>query len=530
MTLRLVGRDLEIATVRDLIVRRAVLGEKPFLYIDDEMLTYREADIRSNRFANTLAGLNVSKGDVVSTFLHNSLDHACIWFACAKLGAIFAPLNVSLQAVDLEYSLKDTTAQILILEEELLPKYLGVRGRLDIRHEVLLGDPRTAEQFGMMSAEVLYSQDASLPSVEILPSDPIGIVYTGGSTGLPKGVLVPHLYHLAFATRYREISESTPADVMYESGHIFHSGGQQLGVIGPMFSEMTSVMTRWFSVSRLWPIINKHRATLVHVPGAMLGPILDRTPKDGGPDHPIRLAVGMGTGQIRPAIREEFERRFGFPLLEVYGQTEMGAMFLSERVNEQRQGSSGHSYGWAEIRVADEEDRSLPPNTEGQILIRPAEPYTFMLEYFNKPEATARSWRNLWHHTGDIGYLDEDGFLFFKGRQAFWIRRRAENISAFEVEQTITAHPSVAECAAVGVPSELGEEEIKVYIVVRDGHGVNPQEIVSWCADRVAYFKVPRYIEFVDEVPRTAAKGDIDRNKLRGYGIRDAWDREAKAE
>jgi crotonobetaine/carnitine-CoA ligase len=525
--MRLVGHELEETTIGGLVRARAALGDKPLIWIDDEMLTYGDAHESSDRYANALASLGVVKGDVVATYAYNSVDHVRVWFACAKLGAIWAPINVSLRADDLEYTLRDTTAKILIIDAELLEHYHAVRDRPAFAHQILLGTRETAAQAGMTHSSILAEGSTAAVRTDVLPSDPVAIVYTGGSSGLPKGVLIPHLNELAVALRYQDVAQARSTDVMYECGHLFHSGGQQLGVMGPLYCGMTSVMNRWFSVSRLWDIVNRHGANLVHVPGPMLGPIMDRTPADGGPDHPVRLALGVGTGQVRREIRDAFERRFGFPLLEVYAQTEMGVLVCSQRVNERRPGSSGHSYGWATVQIVDEHDRPLPAGVEGEIVTRPTEPYTFMLGYHNKPEMTAQTWRNLWHHTGDLGYLDEDGFLFFKGRKAFWIRRLGENVSSFEVEKTIGELPAVLECAVVGVPSDIGDEDIKVYVIAREAMTIAPREIVEWCAARIASFKVPRYVEIVGELPRTAVKNDIDRTKLKALGKGNAWDREA---
>jgi crotonobetaine/carnitine-CoA ligase len=527
---RLMGHEIELATIGEVVEARAALGTKAFLTIEGETLTYRDADLRSNRYAHALASFGVSKGDVVTTFLYNSIDHVCIWFACAKLGAIWAPLNVSLHQTDLGYAVAQTAPKVFITEDALTEGYLPIRDAARPPCEILVGDHAVASSLGMHHVDVLNEgDDEPLPHV-VGPEDPCGIVYTGGSTGLPKGALVPHLYYIAVALRYREIAQATPADVMYECGHLFHSGGQGLGVLGPLYSEMSCVMHRWFSVSRVWDLINEHRANIVHVPGPMLGPILDRTPPAGGPDHEIRLALGIGTGQVRRSVRDAFEQRFGFPLLEVYAQSEMGVLICSERVGEQRQGSSGHAYGWAQLAIVDELDQELPPGHVGEIVTRPTHPYTFMLGYYGTPEVTNATWRNLWHHTGDLGYLDDDGYLFFTGRRAYWIRRRGENISSFEVEKVLSEHPAVEDCGVVGVPSELGDEDVKAYVLLRDGQSAREAELVEWCAANIAYFKVPRYVELVDELPRTASKGDVDRTLLKQLGVGAAWDRETDTE
>src|SRR5487761_966068 len=527
--MKLHGEDVDVTTIAQLVRARALEGEREFLSIRGESLTYRDADRRSTRIANALANLGVKKGDVVATFLYNSIDTVLIWFGCAKLGAIWSPINVSLGVDDLTYTLGDGGARVLITEQELLPVVEQLPpSLLQARVVLAYGEPKSNSDGALLPASLLNEgSDAPIETVVNL-SDPMAIIYTGGTTGMPKGVLVPNLYYIAAAMRFRDVAMATSEDVMYESGHLFHSAGQQLGVIGPMFCRMKSVMTKWFSVSHFWETIRANNVTVMHPPGTMLGPILDLPPSELDIAHRVRVGVGTGTGMVRRAIRDEFERRFNVTLLEVWAQTEMGVLLCSERLDQRRPGSSGHSDGWAEVRAVDEFDQQLAAGEIGELMVRAAEPYTFMLGYWNKPDEMVRTWRNLWHHTGDLGHVDEDGYVYFVGRQAHWIRRRGENVSAFEIEKLLASHPDIVECAVVGVPSAIGDEDIKAYIQIRDGGiSVTPESVIEWATGRIAYFKVPRYLEFVAEFPRTATKNEIKRQDLKALGIGSAWDRDA---
>jgi crotonobetaine/carnitine-CoA ligase len=527
--MKLHGEEVDITTVAELVRSRANLGDKVFIRLRGRTLTYQEADQMSTRFANGLAGLGITKGDVVSTLLYNSVDAVLIWFACAKLGAIWNAINVSLRSDDLAYTINDSGARLLVTEDELLPAFLEAQGRLEKLGQVIVdSSAENAATLGFLPLSILAASNDRDVRVDLAPSDPIGIIYTGGSTGMPKGVLVPNLYYIAAAMRFRDVSQAKQDDVIYESGHLFHSGGQQLGVTGPMFCRMTSVMGKWFSVSRFWDTVREHDATVIHVPGTMLGPLIDLEPNELDGAHRVRLGVGTGTGMIRREIRDEFERRYKVRLLEVWAQTEMGVLLCSERLDQRRVGSSGHSDGWATVRAVNELDQPVASGEVGELVTRPTDPFTFMLGYVNKPAEMLHTWRNLWHHTGDIGYVDADGYVYFVGRHAHWIRRRGENISCFEVEKTIGLHPAIQECAVVGVPSELGDEEVKAIVMLRAGvEPVPPESIVEWCKSRIASFKVPRYIEFVHDFPRTSAKGEIERSKLKAAGVGLAWDRES---
>ncbi len=456
--------------------------------------------------------------------MYNSLAQALIWFGCAKIGAVYAALNVSLAKDDLAYSLDDTGAVLLVVDDELAPAFNAAASALAAPPRVLVLGAADAVP-GALPFDDLLAGAERLPDAEVKATDPMAIVYTGGSTSMPKGVLVSHLYYIAAAIRYAEIAEATKDDVHYANSHFFHIGGQQFAITGPLYIGMTGVMDKWFSASRYWDIVRKHGATVIDPIGTMMAALLRQPESETDRDHKVRVGVGIAAAQVRGELRDRFEERFGTPMLEVYSMTEMGVLICSERSFDRKHGSCGRPHGWADVMVADANDNPLPANTTGQLLLRTKVMNTAMIRYVNKPEETIAAWRNLWYHSGDLGYLDDDGYVFFVGREAHWIRRRGENVSAFEVEKAITAHAAVVDCAVVGVPSELGEEDIKAYIQLSDQvERPDPAELVAWCKARIAYFKVPRYVAFVDQFPRTMTKNEIARHELRDRGIGQAWD------
>ena len=522
--MQLNGIELEHTNMRDVFLARRSLGDKALLICDDETLTYAAADEQSNRIASSMAAHGVVKGDVVATFMYNSVDHAAIWIACVKLGAIFAALNVSLAPNELVYSLGDTNAKMIIVDHDLIEVYQQARpGFTHVPVEVLWRGP---DLDGFIEFPKLLEGGNALPEVELAPNDPMSIIYTGGSTSMPKGVLAPHLHYIAAAERYKEITDSRPDDVHFANSHFFHLGGQQFGLMGPLYCGTTGVMTRWFSVSNYWRIARETGATIIDPIGTMIAALLSLEPSDADRDHNVRVGIGIASGQVRSSFRTDFEERFGVPLLEVYAMTEVGVLLCSERLHDKTVNTCGKTYGWADICIVDEQECPVPTGEQGQILLRPTATNTFMLEYINKPQETINAWRNLWYHSGDIGYLDDDGYLHFVGRQAHWVRVRGENVSAFEVEKVLSAHDGVEDCAIVGVPGDLGEEDIKAYVQLVPGSTLSPDEVVSWCAEQVAYFKVPRYVEYVTEFPRTITKQEIERHELRARGVGAAWDRD----
>jgi carnitine-CoA ligase len=518
---------LEARTLPELIEARAArYGNKILVHIADEQISYADAHRRSDSLASGLSALGFRPGDRIASFRHNCVEEVVLWFACSKLGVVWVPLNVSLVERDLTYTLNDCGARMLVVDAAGLAAYGEVRDRIKLpEYEVLSSEVEPPPDSEYMSFDVLMSEGEFSSSAVIGPGTPCAVTYTGGSTGMPKGVIIPHFAYVATGMRYQEATGATDADTMVALGHLFHVGGQQVGLMGPMFCGMTTVLSKWFSASGYWDLVRRYKATIIDPFGSVVVPLLRQPASERDREHNVRSTVGTGTGGLPPGARDEFEARFGVAFNEVYAQTEVGCMLVNWRPWDQRAGSCGRAHGWADVAVLNESDQPQPAGATGQIALRPLVPHTFMLGYLNKPEMTVNSWRNQWHHTGDLGYLDSDGYLYFVGRAAHWMRVRGENVSALEVESVISELREVAEVAVVGVPAERGEDDVKAYVILKDRSApFDPAVIVDACEAVLAYFKVPRYVEVVADFPRTLVKQEVRRQELVALGVGEAWD------
>lgn len=527
-TILLNGHSVTTPTLASVLRERASLGDKIYALVDDEELSFAEADRRASSIAHHLMAAGIKPGDVVVTYMYNSIDHVCAWFGCAKIGAIWAPVNIALVNLDLLYTLRNASPKAFFIDADLLPNYEQIRNEWAPAELVEIIRGGAAIPVAGLRFEELILDHADDPDIEVSPYAPAAIIYTGGSTGMPKGVVVSNLWFTAAALRYKEMFDATDADTHLGVGQLCHAIGSAIDIFAPLYWGIKTIVPRWFSASRFWDLAREHDATIV---GCLVGPLIamlcSRPETQADRDHRLRITAS-GTAQIPWETAAEFERRFGIELLEIYAQTESGPMGpVGQRRGDKPYYSQGRPNGWCEIAIADEHDHLLPAGKQGQILIRSTVPGTFMLDYHGVPHKFVEACQNFWFHTGDIGFIDDKGFLHFKGRFAHSIRHRGENISVFELEQTILMHPAIEECAAVGVVSPIGDEEVKVFIQLRPGEALEAEEIVRFCLDRIAYFKVPRFVEFVDSMPRSTVKNEIERHKLRELGVGSAWDREA---
>lgn len=523
--MHIAGNKVPWNSIHELLRARALQhGDAPRVDVAETVTSWGELDRESDRLAAALHGHGVGPGERVCSMMDGRIEQLIVWFATVKLGAIWVPLNTGLIGDDLVYTVGDAAPKALFVEAETASRFV------DWPDEVSLPAARVTTEpvAGFRRWDDFVMATGKPPQVEVGPRDPGVIIYTGGTTGRPKGVVMPHFAFLAAGYRFRDAFDVTPDDHQYSVLPLFHVGGTMLGVMGPLVTDIPTTLERRFSATRFWSRARSRGATLIDPVGTMVTMLTKQPESAADRDHRVRASVGV-TGQVPPDVASTFSRRFGIKMVNLYSLTEAGGvLILYTKPAGARPDAHGEPGRWADFRVVDALDQDRPMGEVGEIVLRPRVPYTFMLRYHNDPERTIECWSNLWLHTGDLGRVDQEGFLHFVGRQAHWLRCRGENVSAYEVESVVGQCPGVAEAVVVGVPAELGEEEVKVFIIRSNAVDVTAEAVVAWCAARLARFKVPRFVEFVDAFPRSSAKQEIERHKLRALPNDNAWDARAQ--
>jgi len=478
-------------------------GDRLALRFPRRTLTYSELDQETDRFAAGLAEAGVERGDRVAALVHNRPEFPLLWFALAKLGAVLVPLNTALKGELLRYELDDCQAHSVVIEPSLLPVYEPIRESLNMTREWVTREPEPGADLpnGMRPWTSLRSP-LPPPSVEVpRPWDPAAILYTSGTTGPPKGAVIPHEKYL---TTPREIglrSQLDPESVLFTGLPLFHCNAQEMTTLTALLNDLTAAFEERFHATTYWETAARNRATHVSLLISMVNVLFKQPAKPTDLGHGVRVALTAGaTKEVWP----KFEARFGLRVIELYGMTECGCTTLMNPPGAIRVGSVGTPLGFVEAEIVDDHDQPVPPGTPGELLVRPRQAYTMFLEYYRKPEKTVESWQNLWFHTGDLMKRDADGYYYFLDRKKDVIRRRGENLAPYDVETVLNQHPAVFESVVVGVPAEIGEEDVKAFVQLRPGGTVAAEELFRFAADRLPFFMVPRYLEFIEEIPKTA--------------------------
>lgn len=508
--------------------RAAERGDATFVWWRDERLTYREMADRASRAAGGFAELGIAEGDIVALLLDNEPEFLAAWFGLARLGAVEAPVNTAYKGWQLETVLAETGAATVVVDGARLPVVLPLLPRVPaIRTVVVVGETDVAARPDGDLRLVPWSTVAAGPSVPeagLRPSDPVAIMLTSGTTSASKGVVLCHEHELTVAEVIGGHLRMGESDVFYNYFPLFHNASQAMITLSVLRFGASMVLSDRFSVSRFWPDVRRHGCTLFFCMGPMVDFLLAEAAAAPARDaHTLRMGWGIGYGESQA---RRFADRFGVPLLGGYGATEIGMVTLHPH-ERPRLETAGTPLPHVEVRVVDADDRPLPAGEVGEIVVRPLRPYVTTLGYHNRPAETAALLRNCWVHTGDAGRFDEEGYLHFVDRIKDVIRRRGENISSFEIEAAVSQFPAVLECAAVAVPSGHGRHDDEVYlaVVAEPGHELDPAKLAAHCADQLAYFAVPRYVEVWDELPKTPT-GKIRKAEIRARGVGpDTWDR-----
>jgi crotonobetaine/carnitine-CoA ligase len=496
----------------------------PLVIFGGQTVSFEQMNLSANRVANAFLELGIVKGDRVIILLENCLEWLYTWFGLSKIGAIAVPINTGHRGTVLAYMIDSAEAKVMVTGKDDLEYIKDINfGKETLQTLIICCDD---QQFaGLMPEKISYSKlltgSSSAPDCQVNHYDPMVIMYTSGTTGLSKGVLQPNYQYVWCGQNVASSLNMHPDDIFYCYFPLFHIVGAGIILMSCLVSGSAMALVPRFSLKRFWDDIKKYNATLTGGFAVMMELLYKQPPKPEDACNSLRQIL---VGHPPESIQRDFEKRFNVTISDEYGMTEIEPIsHCSSEELHSRPGTCGRPVRDVEVKIFDENDSELAANEVGEIVLRPQKPFIMMQKYFNAPGKTADAWRNLWFHTGDFGYLDADGYLYFVDRKKDCIRRRGENISSYEVESIINTHPKVLECAAVGVPADLGDEDIKVVIKLKPNMSLAPEEVLEFCKDQMAYFMVPKYVEFVDEFPRTETSKILKRD-LKSIGEK-TWDR-----
>jgi crotonobetaine/carnitine-CoA ligase len=503
-------------------------GERCFLLFENERIAYRQLNECSNRLANGLDALGIKPNDGVAIMVPNRPEWLYAFFATQKLGAYAVPVNVALKGEGLAYILNHCEARTLIIGSELFPQFEPIRASLSrLEHVIVDLAAPDGSQGPPPSGTIPLAQlmASASPAEVVRPVDPSAIsnlMYTSGTTGLPKGVVMRNRAVDLAGPGLFSIPIYRPDDILYTCLPLFHGNALYLTVLRALANGLTVALSRRFSASRFWDEIRHYGATTFNVLGAMIPILLKQPPRPDDGQNPVRLVLSAAT----PAWAwQEFEKRFNLTVWEGYGAVDGGGFSLMN-IGQAPKGSMGKPPPGVEAKVVDDDGVEVAAGEVGNLVFKIDNPETRRVEYFKNPQASEAKVRRGWFSTGDLAYCDSEGNFYFADRKTDSIRRRGENISSFEVEKIINQHPAVLESGAYGVPSELGEDDVMVAVVLRTGQTVAPEELIGFCQERMAKFMLPRYIDFRSSLPKTETHR-IQKTELKKQGVTPStWDRD----
>jgi crotonobetaine/carnitine-CoA ligase len=498
-------------------------AEAEFAVFPEQRWTYRETAAIAWITGHALRKLGVGQGDFVSSWLPNGPHALRTWFGANAIGATYAPLNTAYRGKMLEHTVNYTGSRVMVAHATLVER-LADLDLQTLETVVVVGEMPEAAPPGLqlLPASVLDDGEPTRPETErrVEVWDIQALIYTSGTTGPSKAVLCPHLHHHTYCEQL--FPGADESERFFACLPMFHAGGTT-AIYGMLERGGSVAITEGFTTATFFEEARRYGTTRGVILGAMANFLMAREPSPDDADHPIRTAI------VTPMVPdvEGFRRRFGIDVLAAYGLTE-GTCPLRSAPNPVNWRSCGRQVSADyELRLVDEHDREVPVGEVGELIIRHDRPWSLSVGYRGMPEATAEVWRNGWFHTGDAMRRDEAGNYYFVDRAKDALRRRGENISSMEVERELLAHPDVVQAAVVAAAADETEDEVHAFVVLRPGSTLGPAELTEWLVPRMTYFMVPRYLDFVDELPITESQ-KIQKFRLREIGVTaSTWDREA---
>jgi carnitine-CoA ligase len=504
-------------TVPAMLRRQAAcFAGRPFLALAGSSWSHADTAQAAAGRAAALQAAGVVFGDRVALMCTNRIEFLETFLGCAWLGAISVPINTAAMGPQIGYFLANSGARLLVIEAQFVARLAQADlSRTALQAIWVVGDDvaDAASSIGDVPCCPYPPADDGIGPAAIKPGDPLAILYTSGTTGPAKGVICPHAQYYWWGVNSARILGAGGEDVLCSTLPLFHINALNT-FAQAMVAGCRVVFEPRFSASGFWASMRAADATVIYLLGAMV-PILLAQPA-GEDERAHRVRIGLGPG-VPATAGAAFHERTGVNLVEGYGSTETNFV-IATAPDEPANGVMGLLQPGFDARVVDEHDVERPAGEAGELVLRADEPFAFASGYFGMPEETVKAWRNLWFHTGDRVVRDADGAFRFIDRIKDAIRRRGENISSYEVEQVLLSHPAVAGAAVFPVRSELAEDEVMAALVLKAGARLEMVTLALYCEERLPYFAVPRYVEVMDDLPRTES-GKVQKYKLRERGV-----------
>lgn len=494
--------------------------DSPYLTIDGQTYSFRATHERMMRLAAGLASHGVVEGTRVALMLPNVAAYVFVWLATSHLGATTVAVNPQFRGALADNALGYTECSVLVLHAASADVLASVSAATrEHFHTVIGADADSSARDGFISLSLL---EASAPIATEIGRGGISAIhaisFTSGSTGPAKGVLITTNHALDSACTYVHATRLTSADTLYTPFAFFHGMSTRLALLPALIVGAHVVVGERFSASRYWKEAVACGATVAQTLPPMTAMLKALPPSPADRQHGVTRMYNSRTD-------EAFERRFGVRLVEAYGMTEIGLPIYSG-FPERREGAAGKVHPDWEMAIVDELDCPVPSGEAGELVFRPKRPWLITPGYVGQPGATVEATRNLWFHSGDVGRQDEDGYVFFIDRRKERIRRLGENISSFDVESLVSSHPDVRECAALAYPAAMGEDDVRIVVVKAAESTLAAGALYDWLTGAMPKYMLPRYIEFVDSLPRTPTN-KIEKFQLKEVGLgAAAWDRD----
>jgi crotonobetaine/carnitine-CoA ligase len=488
----------------------------------DEVRSYAELHERANRLAATLCARGLEPGDRFGLMMRNHPEFVEAMVAASVSATVFVPIDPRTKGEKLAYTLRNSGCKALVLADYNLAQLEEIRARVPDLAFVLalesgedgaqpLGDASGVEPLGELLSKPAATVDVRLES----PGDPLQIVYTSGTTGDPKGVVMDNARFGTFSALGRLLFRFADDERLYTGLSLTHGNAQAVTLANALALELPAVISRRFTKSRLWEICRKHGCTTFSLLGGMATAIYSEPAQPDDADNPVRMVTSAGMPR---AIWESFEKRFDLRILEWYGAVEGGLAY--KPVGEGPTGSFGKPGPGLEMKILDENDEECPPGVPGEICSRPLTGEAPKVEYHGNPEASEKKTRAGWLRSGDIGHSDEEGWLYFDYRKGGGIRHNGDFVNAGFVEKVIAEHPSVSDVYVYGVPAASGapgEKDVVAAVVAAPGRAIDPSALFAACQEGLEANFVPSYLQVVSEIPKTASEKPQERFLLERF-------------